>query len=194
MRSLTPFYPLGEKAYNDCYQTSLFSSNPYRYRVLSPYGNSATSFTNVMQSPRPQYHATSVQQTIRLNAALNAEAQSAINAKEPSFDIWHIDELDSSMSKLNISDTSSSQVDEKGRPLEKGSSEKRQSVSGFLEKGNAAAAKSSRFAGFKKALAMKTPEEKAASNREKMSARSRELRDAILAEENGRWPDEEWRQ
>jgi hypothetical protein len=44
----------------------------------------------------------SVQQTIQLNATLNAEAQAAINAKEPPFNIWRIDQLDSSMSNMTI--------------------------------------------------------------------------------------------
>lgn len=154
-----------------------------------------------MRSPQPQYHALSVQQTIRLNADLNAEAQASINAKEPSHNIWNVDELGSSMSNMNISTASSSQVDEKGRqvnekgrPVEKGSSEKRQSIAGSSNNGDAVASKPSRFAGFKKALAIKTSEEKAASNREKTIARSQGLRSSILAEENGRWPDAEWRQ
>ena len=115
-----------------------------------------------MQTPNPRYYTMSVQQTIQLNAALNAEAQAAINVKEPPFNIWEIDQLDSSMSNITIATVSPSQVDDKKRPVEKWSNKKRQSIAGPLTK--------------------------------KMSARGRELRNAILEEEYGRWPDQEWRQ
>jgi hypothetical protein len=136
----------------------------------------------------------SVQQTIQLNAALNAEAQAAIDAKEPRFNIWEIDQLDSSMSNMTIATALSGQVDGKGRPIENRSAGKRQSIANSPANGNAESGKSSKFAGLKKALAIKSPEEKAAAKVEKMTARSEELRNAILAEENGRWLDQEWRQ
>lgn len=136
----------------------------------------------------------SVQQTIQLNAALNAEAQAAINAKEPPFNIWKIDQLDSSMSNMTIATASSGQVDDKKRPVEKGSTEKRQSIAGPLTNSNTEGAKPSKFAGLKKAFSIKSSEEKAAARTEKMSARGRELRNAILEEEYGRWPDQEWQQ
>jgi hypothetical protein len=135
----------------------------------------------------------SVQQTIQLNAALNAEAQAAINAKEPSTNIWEIDELGFSMSNMTIATASSSYIDEKKQPAEKGSSEKRQSIAGPPTNGNADGAKPSKFAGLKKAFAIKSPEEKETERRQKMSTRARELRNAILEEEQGRWPDHEWR-
>jgi hypothetical protein len=136
----------------------------------------------------------SVQQTIQLNAALNAKAQAAINAKEPPFNIWEIDQLDSSMSNMTIATTSSSQVDDKKRPVEEGSTEKRQGIAGPLTNSNAEGAKPSKFVGLKRAFSIKSPEEKAAARTEKMSGRGRELRNAILEEEYGRWPDQEWRQ
>lgn len=136
----------------------------------------------------------SVQQTIQLNAALNAEAQAAINAKEPPFNIWEIDQLDSSMSNMTIATASSGQVDDKERPVEKGSTEKLQSIAGPLSNSNAEGSKPSKFAGLKKAFSIKSSEEKAAARTEKMSARGRELRNTILEEEYGRWPDQEWRQ
>jgi hypothetical protein len=184
---------IGEAAYNDCYQTTFFSTNPYRTRVISPYGYSSSSYYG-MQTPTPRYHAMSIQQTIRLNATLNAEAQAAINAKEPRFNIWEIEQLASSMSNMAIANASSGQLDGKKQPVEKGSSEKRQSIAGPLASGSGETAKSSKFAGLKKALAIKSPEEKAAIRTEKMSAEGRTLRNEILAEENGRWPDQEWRQ
>jgi hypothetical protein len=157
------FFPVrvGEKAYHDCYQTTFFSNNPYRFRVVSPYGINVSAYYG-MQTPNPRYYTMSVQQTIQLNAALNAEAQAAINAKEPQFNIWEIDQLDSSMSNITIATVSPSQVDNKKRPVKKWPTKKRQSIAGSLTK--------------------------------KMSARGRELRNAILEEEYGRWPDQEWRQ
>lgn len=142
-----------------------------------------------MATPSPRYHAMSVQQTIRLNASLNNEAQAAIDAKEPGFNIWKIDQLESAMSNMTIENGSSSQADDKKYPFEKGSSEKRQSVAGIIQ-GSKKESKPSKFAGLKKALAIKSPEEK----EEKKYQKGRELRDAILKEEQGRWPDHEWRQ
>ena len=148
-----------------------------------------------MPTPNPQYYAMSVQQTIQLNTALNVEAQAAINAKEPPFNIWEIDQLDSSMSNMTmtIATASSGQVDDKKRPVEKGSTEKRQSIASPLTNSNAEGAKTSKFAGLKRAFSVKS-EEKAAARTKKTSARGRELRNAILEEEYGRWPDQEWRQ
>jgi hypothetical protein len=135
-----------------------------------------------------------VQQTIQLNASLNAEAQAAIDAKEPRFNIWEVDQLDDSMSNMSIATASSSRVDDKKRPIEKGSAEKRQSIAGPPINSSEQSGKPSKFAGLKKALAIKSPEEKAVAKTQKMSVIGRELQNAILQEENGRWPDPEWRQ
>jgi hypothetical protein len=147
-----------------------------------------------MQAPNPRSYTMSVQQAIQLNAALNTEAQAAINAKEPQFNIWEIDQLDSSMSNMAIASASSGQVDDKKRSVEKGSAAKRQSIAGPLTNSNAEGAKPSKFAGLKKAVSIKSSEEKAAVRAEKMSTRGRDFRNAILEEEHGRWPDQEWRQ
>lgn len=136
----------------------------------------------------------SVQQTIQLNAQLNAEAQSAINAKEPRINIWEVDQLAASMSNLNMasnsnsgkdSEKSSMYVDEKGQIVAP--------VAPAISGSNNKNGKTSRFSGLKKALAIKSPEEKAMVKTEKMSGRAQELRNQILEEERGRWPDEEWR-
>ena len=160
MWSKAVMYP-GEKAYHDCYQTSFFTRNPYRYSVTSPYGYGASALFR-MPKPIPQYHAMSIRQTIRLNATLNAEAQAAINAKEPAFNIWEMKE--------------------------------RQNIAGPTTNGDANDAKPSKLESFKKALSIKSSEEKAAIKIEKMYAYARELRNSILKEEQGRWPDQEWRQ
>lgn len=190
MWSKAVMYP-GEKSYHDCYQNTFFTSNPYRYRVVSPYGLNSFAYYGPPK-PSPRNHAMSVQQTIQLNASLNAAAQAAIDAKEPSFNIWEIDQLDSSMSNLTIGPTSS-QIDDKPRPAEKGSAGKRQSVVDPSGNNKGEGSKSSRFASLKKALAIKSSEEKAAIRTGKTSAQARELRLAILKEEDGRWPDQEWR-
>ncbi|KUJ08917.1 uncharacterized protein LY89DRAFT_599185 [Mollisia scopiformis] len=192
MWSKAVMYP-GEKSYHDSYQMTLFSNNPYRYRIVSPYGYNNNSYYSTPR-PNPRYHAQAVQQTIQLNAALNAEAQAAINAKEPNFNIWEVDQLASSMSNLTMDQSSSTLGDDKKRPMEMGSDEKRQSVAGSFTNGSDKSAKPSRFSGLKKALAIKSPEEKAVIKTEKKASRGREIRNAILAEERGRWPDDEWRQ
>src|ERR1700680_3356939 len=136
-----------------------------------------------MPAPHPRYYTQSVQQTIQLNATLNAEAQRDIDAKEPRINIWETDQLESSMSNMTLASDSSSQVDEKGRQVEKRSAEKRQSIAGPSKNGNSAASKPSKFAGLKKALAIKSPEEREADRLAKMRARGRELRNMILYEE-----------
>ncbi|TAQ86452.1 hypothetical protein B7494_g5226 [Chlorociboria aeruginascens] len=193
MWSKAVMYP-GEKAYNDCYQTNLFSSNPYQYRVVSPYGTGFSSNYYGFQTPSPRYHAMSVRQTIQLNATLNAKAEAAINAKEPQLNIWEIDKLESSMSSMAIAEAPSDQIGDKKGPVERKSSEKQQSIAGSLMKSNAEGPQSSRFASLKKAFSIKSPDEKEAIRREKMSVRGRQMRNAILEEEQGRWPDQEWRQ
>lgn len=134
----------------------------------------------------------SIQQTIQLNAALNKEAQAAINAMEPPFDIWEIDQLNSSLSKMTIAPASSDQVDDKQRAVEKSTVEKAQSAASPLTNSNTGS-KPSKFGGLRKAFAIKSSEEKAASRRGKMKAQGQQLRNAILEEEHGRWPDQEWR-
>ena len=183
-------YP-GEKFYHDCFQQNFFTSNPYQYRVISPYGMTAFSKNSAMQRPSPRNHAQAVQQTIQLNARLNAEAQAAIDAHEPKINIWEVDEVGDSMANINISD-SKGQVDEKGRPVEKPSASKRQSIA-MAPSSNGESSKSSRFS-LKSALGLRSSEEKAVIKTQKHTARGRNLRDIILHEENGRWPDHEWRQ
>lgn len=185
MWSKAVMYP-GEKAYHDCYQATFFTNNPYRLRVVSPYGYNASN-SWVMQRPIPRYHAMSIQQTIKLNAKLNAEAQAAIDAKEPP-NIWEDDQLESSMSNMTLAPPSSGPVNDK-QPIQK-----RQSIAGSSTNDNANGAKPSKLGAFKRALSIKSPEEKATLKSEKRQTHAQELRNAILREENGRWPDELWRE
>ncbi len=95
---------------------------------------------------------------------------------------------------MTMDPTKSGKVEEEKRPIEKGSTEKRQSITGSIVGRNGESSKPSKFAAFKKAIALKSSEEKAAAKTEKMRKKGSELRNAILDEEQGRWPDQEWRQ
>ena len=53
--------------------------------------------------------------------------------------------------------------------------------------------KVSKLSSFKKSFGLKTTEEKAVIKTEKAVGKGNELKDSILAEENGRWPDDQWR-
>ncbi len=161
----------------------LFSSNPYQLRITSPYGIYQTNFWGV-QRPIPAYHAQSIRQTISLNNQLNREAQAKIDAHEPKQSIWDDDVLSSSMEGIVLEEKK--RTNDEKTSLEQrhgeGSSKKRSSIlnlaSGPREK------PASRFSSFKKAIGVKPPNENS----------SKSLREVILAEEQGRWPDEQWRQ
>ncbi|GKZ82031.1 hypothetical protein AnigIFM56816_006561 [Aspergillus niger] len=163
MWSKAVMYP-GEKAYHDCYQTSVFSNNPY-IRIPSAYGIAYSA----LQRPDATRYTNSVQQTISLNVALNKKAQATIDAMEPQCDIWALDEPN------NASATS--------RPLEDRTAPTASSIGPL---------KSSKFSNFRRALSISSLQ-KSGSKTEDMFTRARELRRAILEEENGRWPDLEWR-
>jgi hypothetical protein len=169
--------------------------------VVSPYGMNFSSYYG-MQRPSPRFHAMSVQQTIQLNAALNAEAQASIDSKEPRINIWQIDELESSMSNMAIAPPPSAQVGDEKRPVQvedqiqpvqTASKEKRKSIVGFLKSNNTENSKPSKITGLKKAFAIKSSEERAAARTGKLVTSGKELRNAILQEEQGRWPDHQWR-
>lgn len=172
----------------------MFSGNPYRLRVVSPYGFMQAGW-GAIQRPQPGYHAQSIHQTIALNNSLNSEAQASIDAREPRINVWDDGALDAAMSQLTVAAAndrkSSIKASDKKYPDEKqpieGSGEK--DSKGNPEK----AAKSSKLSGFRKSLGIKSSEERAVAKTGKMVDRGRGLRDAILAEEAGRWPDDEWR-
>ncbi|EHK49367.1 hypothetical protein TRIATDRAFT_190812, partial [Trichoderma atroviride IMI 206040] len=193
-------YP-GEKSYHDSYQTGFgyFSRNPYRMRVISPYGNFTSSYLSVAR-PIARCYSLSVHQTISLNAQLNEEAQSAINAREPKMNIWDLENPDISRSII-ASEASSTSTKKGDEGLARDKSEKRgeqsstttiATVNGNSE--SSSSSKPSRFITLKKAFSIKSPEEKAAIKLEKALAQCKQLHDEILQEENGRWPDAEWRQ
>lgn len=154
-------YP-GEKAYSDVSPVGLASwRNPYVFGVVSPYGLNVMSlsggmgqYTSNWTKPIPRYHAQAIQQTIRLNASLNQEAQRAIDAREPRNNIW--------------SNEASGSKENKGNGARPGPS------------------RNSRLDRAKSILHIKSAEEKAAQE-------AQILRDSIVAEELGRWPDEQTR-
>lgn len=177
-------YP-GEKAYNDNWTvngaTGLFSSNPYANRVVSPFGYSyARSWTWGPQRPVPSYHARSIHQTIELNNHFNQEAQANIAAQEPKQSIWDDNALENAMAGLTLQSLTT-------QPEKNGArSEKRGSVS---EK-----PKVSKMTSFRKSLGIKSSDERAIGRVRKDVEKGYHLKDQILAEERGRWPDDQWRQ
>ena len=178
----------GEKGYHDNYQMSFtFVTNPYRFKVVSPYGYWQNQ-TWGPPRPRADYHARSIHQTIDLNNQLNREAQASIDAKEPKMNIWDDDQLDTSMSKMSISNGDQKRLSEKA-PIEK-----RQSLAPFSTNGDDGPAKVSRFASFRKSMGIKSSEERSTTKLTKKINQSPDLRDSILAEEAGRWQDDSTRQ
>jgi hypothetical protein len=173
---------------------------------MSPYGYYRSAWGG-QQRPQPGYHAQSIHQTIALNNSLNAEAQASIDAREPKVNIWDDGTLNAAMSQLSIA-----AANDKKRPIKafakkfpnekqpiKGSDEEysdetRQSGASSSANGNAEKpAKPSRLSSFRKSIGIKSSEERAVAKTEKMVDTGRELRNAILAEEEGRWPDDQWR-
>lgn len=145
------------------------------------------------QSPSPRFYTMSVRQTIQLNAELNKQAQASIDAKEPRINIWNTNQLESTMSNLSIAEAPEAGGDDKKRPIDEkdDGASKRSSIAA---PSNISATKKSKFSGLKRAFSVKTPDEKAAVKTTKMMAENEGLRNAILFEEHGRWPDQEWRQ
>ncbi|RMZ87429.1 hypothetical protein DV736_g5356, partial [Chaetothyriales sp. CBS 134916] len=192
----------GEKAYNDDtrYGPGIFSSNPYRIRVISPYGFFQSGWA--VRRPQPHYHAQSIHQTINLNNSLNAEALRNIDSHEPKYNIWDINALETELSTLTIAgstDTYSSEFDVRRlagdrKDWAKGVSEAPQVESSSSTKSSQKRPHSaSKLSHFRKAIGIKTSEERGIHRTEKRMQKAGELRHAILEEERGRWPDDEWR-
>lgn len=191
MWSKAVMYP-GEKAYSDAYLTqTMFSSNPYQFRVQSPYGiYGAGNFGS--QRPRPSSHATSIHQTIDLNNKLNQQAQANIDAMEPKVNIWDEDGIANALASTSLNEKPSEK-----RSSEKGAYEKGAPVNGDSEastsNGKSEKRKSSMFSRLGSSIGIKSTEERAASKIHKAVSQGLDLKQAILAEEFGRWPDEQWR-
>ena len=213
---LSLYVLIGEKAYNDSNinNTFLFNNNPYRLRVVSPYGFNNPTWLG-FQKPKPGWHARSIHQTINLNNKLNSEAQAAIDAQEPKVNIWDDRALDTRMSQLNIAITSG----KLHKTNTKQTSDNKTNIRGLEDKGldnkhliqhqganeesptnNLATravqkpGKPSRVSSFRQSLGIKSSEERAVGKMEKAVDQGRAQRNLILAEEEGRWPNHEWRE
>ena len=145
--------------------------------------------------PKPGSHAQSIHQTIALNNSLNKEAQANIDAREPKVNIWDDKILENTMSRLSVSATN----DQKGSAK---TSDKRFADEKQMIKGVAASlapnsaekpGKTSRLSSFRKSIGIKSSDERVVAKTEKMVGKGNEVKEAILQEEAGRWPDEQWR-
>ena len=190
---------LGEKAYDNCYttQVNVFTSNPYRFNVISPYYAYNRNYvsTSSWSPPRPRadLYTEYVRQTIELNAILNAKAESEINAKEPEVSIWEIDNLAKEAAgvlSLEKSGRPRSQVPE---AASQASSTEKSAEAAQPQQVTTSTNSDRRQSWFKKMITRKTPEEKEAHRLEKLSARCGTLRNSILQEEHARWPTQDWR-
>ena len=180
---------LGEKAYNDNNRASgIFSSNPYRLRVVSPYGYYQSGW-GAQQRPQAGYHAQSIRQTIALNSKLNAEAQALIDSKEPTVNIWDDGAVEALMSQVSISNDkkmpATSKFPDEKQPLERKHSD---APSSTAKKPGL-----SRLSSIRKSIGIKSSGERAVAKTAKMVDNSHGLRNVILKEEEGRWPDGQWR-
>jgi hypothetical protein len=153
---------------------TLFGKSPYG-RVPSPFGvNTPGPYRR--SKPAPRYYDLYLQKVIELNISLNTAAQAAIEAMEMSTNVWENENPD-------INDTTSS------------SNTRDLTVQGhtFQDAHSAPPTdrpKDSKLTGLKKALSRKLVEQKL----DKTISHARGLRSAILEEEKGRWPTQEWRQ
>lgn len=152
--------------------------NPYN-RVPSPF---ATTTTGSYSTAKPTLFGYSqyIQKIVRLNATLNAEAQATIDATEPTSTIWDTDTEDRAPSIPNEADPTPSSDTQ--QPAEQRLIHQNNPSDILTE-----SSKPSAFGSLKRMLSKKTTEEKAVIH-------TRGLRKAILDEEQGRWPNQEWRQ
>lgn len=154
-------YP-GEKPYHDCTHLRLRSNNPYTSDVISCYGLVGTTL-NGSPRPEPENHVTFLQQTLALNKTLNEKAEMSVQALEPSFNIWELEQLESLVSNMSSS-----------RPTT----------------GACNSEKHSKRSSFRKALSVRSSDERAAGKIKKKFSGGFDLRDEIIEEENGRWQTE----
>lgn len=182
-------YP-GEKAYDDSATNSwgrrgitVFPRNPYINGVVSPMGYYQVTWGGPSR-PDPAYHARSIHQTIALNNRLNKEAQANIDAQEPRHNIWREDgDLARAMSNMGITDDKA-QIQQLEVP---GSTNRRLSLI-------ATSGSKGKLSSFRKSMGIKSSDERKVVKVNQAVLTGTTLRQQIMAEEHGRWPDEEWRQ
>ncbi len=180
----------GEKSYYDCSRNhvGVFCNNPYKHKVMSPFGY--YNFPGTWPRVNANYYALSVKQTIGLNATLNTEAQAAIDAREPRENIWEFDELNTTTISRDM-DTNKGVLGDEKQDYEAQSDVQSKPSDNSIEP-----ATKKRFS-MLKALGMKSTEERKAARFRAELAKAHaswsKLRNQILQEEEGRWPDENWR-
>ncbi|RKO83001.1 hypothetical protein BDK51DRAFT_34248, partial [Blyttiomyces helicus] len=159
-------YP-GEATYSDA-ESYADVENPY-LSVVSPYGpeESRPGGYWEVQRPTPEYHAQSVHETIALNEKLNREAQAAVDKMEPK-SIWN-DGRRGGYSR-GANGIAWNGIQTPSLP-----------VVSALPTPNTGA-----FSSFKSALGI-------GKNSEKNAEFANLVRNDILREESGRWPDEQTR-
>ncbi|KAJ5505350.1 hypothetical protein N7453_004307 [Penicillium expansum] len=174
MWSKAVMYP-GESAYSGSASSTLIMKNPYS-RVPSAFPIAAPGSSSAARPTLTCYNQY-LHKTIRLNATLNAAAQVAIDAKEPTSTIWDTEDPEISVpteadgtASSNTQQPAAQRLDPSTPPAE--------------------GSKPFAFGSLKKMLSKKTPEKKA----EKAAIHTKGLRKAILEEEQGRWPNQELRQ
>ncbi|KAJ5961539.1 hypothetical protein N7501_006480 [Penicillium viridicatum] len=150
--------------------------NPYS-RVPSPFAITTPGSYSTAKPTLFGYNQY-IQKIVRLNATLNAEAQAAIDEIEPTSTIWDTEDLEPSMPN-EAGPISSSETQQ---PAEQQLTHQNDPSGPLTE-----SSKPSAFGSLKKMLSKKTTEEKAVIH-------TKGLRKAILDEEQGRWPNQEWRQ
>ncbi|PYH49278.1 uncharacterized protein BP01DRAFT_420292 [Aspergillus saccharolyticus JOP 1030-1] len=132
-------------------------------RITTPYGPVGR---RRLQKPEPRYHAQWLVETLRLNASLNANAQRIANQYEPLENIWKIpDELGASGDGDSSDSTHHSDSLGPSRLMTQ----------------------------MRRALHLRSSDERDAVRQAKRRDDYRRLRDQIVAEETGRWPDGETR-
>ncbi|KAJ5306778.1 hypothetical protein N7508_005793 [Penicillium antarcticum] len=161
MWSKAVLYP-GEKPYHDFAHLRLSNNNPYS-NIMSSYSLAGSSMYGIGR-PDPQLHAKFIQQTNALDLALNEKAQAALQLLEPSFNIWELEQLESFVSNMSLT--------------------RRTSANGELT-----TEKASKRLSFRKALSVRSSDERTALKIKKKLAVSFDLRNEILKEEQGRWQD-----
>ncbi|KAJ5095074.1 hypothetical protein N7532_007365 [Penicillium argentinense] len=159
MWSKAVIYP-GEKPYHDCTRLRFKNTNPYSFKITSPFNLVCFPLTG-MAKPDPHYHLQFIQETLSMDSTLNRDSEAAIQAQEPAFNIWELEQLESLVSNMSVNRWSSSNSD--------------------------TIDKSSKRTGFRKAFSIKSSDERTAGKIQKKFSVTFELRNEILAEEQGRW-------
>lgn len=150
--------------------------NPYS-RVPTPFAITTPGSYSTAKPTLFGYNQY-IQKIVRLNATLNAEAQAAIDAIEPTSTIWDTEDLETSIpNEADLISSSDTQ-----QPAEQRLTHQNNPSDPLAE-----SSKPSTFGSLKRMLSKKTTEEKAVIH-------IQGLRKAILDEEEGRWPNQEWRQ